>query len=60
MDKMVEMEIILVIGVIAVVGAYLGQFNLLTIVVSGLIGFLSHGIITETTPAEEPAQDEAA
>lgn len=56
MDKQVEMEIILVIGIIAVVGAYFGQFGLLTIVVSGLIGYLSHGIIN--APVEQPAIEE--
>ncbi|MBZ2166336.1 hypothetical protein [Methanobacterium spitsbergense] len=40
------MLIIGIIGAIGLLGLYVGQFQLVSIIVAGLIGFLSHGVIT--------------
>jgi hypothetical protein len=56
MDKQVEMIIIVFVGATGLLALYMNQMLLATAVVSGLIGFLSHGMITET-PAE-PTQVE--
>jgi len=54
MDRTVEMEIIAVIAVLAVVGAYFGQFNILQLVAVGLIGYLSHDLVnSDDQPAIE-------
>jgi len=54
MDKQVEMLIIGVVGAIALLGLYEGQFTIVTTVVAGLIGYLSHGIISSTDTAVAP------
>ena len=57
MDKQVEIVIIAGLIVIAVVSAWLLQWNLVTVIVFGLIGFLSHGYITPTETASVPASE---
>jgi ABC-type uncharacterized transport system permease subunit len=59
MDKTVEMEIIAVVGILGIVALIYAQWNIVTVIVSGLIGFLSHGIIeNKTTQIEETPKDE--
>jgi predicted membrane protein len=60
MDKTVEMEIIAVVGVLGVVALIYNQWNIVTVIASGLIGFLSHGIITPSIESEEPEKNEGA
>jgi hypothetical protein len=58
MDKQVEMLIIGIVGAVAIIGLLVGQFNIVSIIVAGLIGFLSHGIIApETTVLEDQPLD---
>lgn len=47
MDKMVQIEIIAIVGILAGVALYVGQNEIATAGVGGLIGFLSHNAITE-------------
>ena len=61
MDKTVEMEIIAVVGILGVVALVYAQWNIVTVIISGLIGFLSHGIIESKTETqvETSKEDEA-
>jgi hypothetical protein len=52
MDKTVEMVIIIAISILAALCVLTGQFNIVMIVVSGLIGFLSHGLIPDTSSTD--------
>jgi ABC-type uncharacterized transport system permease subunit len=53
------MEIIAVVGILGIVALIYAQWNIVTVIVSGLIGFLSHGIIEQkTTKTETPKEEE--
>lgn len=54
MDKTVEMEIIAIVGILGALSLIKGNTNLTGMAVAGLIGFLSHGIVsTVKAPVKE-------
>lgn len=45
MDKTVQIEIIAIVGVLSAIALYMGQTELATAGIGGLIGFLSNNIV---------------
>lgn len=49
MDKLVQMEIIAVVAILSGIALYMGQNEIATAGVGGLIGFLSNNLIKGTS-----------